>query len=397
MSKSSQARWADQFPDFGQGPLSTEPYISQAYFERECDRIFSSHWLCVGRAAEIEKPGSYFVRDLPMIPASLIVMRTSQGGVQAFHNVCRHRGNRLLDGQGQAGRIVCDYHGWTYQNDGSLIAVPDEDQFVGLDKYTCGLKTVHTQLWQDFVFVNLSIEPKESLSDFLGELGENLGSFPFGEMTQAYRYRVELKTNWKTAMDIGREGYHIRIVHQGTAPDSHSGGDNPFSHLPYVNFFGAHAANSLAGNPEHKPSPAEALVIKFAPTVIQSGEDLSDKPACLNPGGANHWAFDANFIFPNFGIILGPGFCSTDLFIPVRVDRTIWEQTLYAQKPRTAGERISLEFSSVLARDLVREDWSQVEKIQAGLSTGALDEVNLSDQEILIRHAYKTVDDLVSN
>ena len=210
------------------------------------------------------------------------------------------------------------------------------------------------------------------------------------------RYRAELATNWKTAMDIGREGYHIRFVHRGTVPDSHAGGDNPYAHLPYMDIFGPHAANSLGVNPQHRPSPAESFVGRFTPTVIQRGNEAGEQPACLNPGGAEFWGFDAYFIFPNFGLILGPSWFSTDLFIPVDVNRTIWEQSFYACPPRNAGERISLEFSSVLTRDLVREDWAQVERVQSGLGSGAIGEFNLSDQEILVRHAFETVDRLVS-
>ena len=390
-------RWADRFPQLGAGPLPTAPYTSPDYFAGERDRIFSRHWLYACREDDVPEPGSYFVRDLPGIPASILVTRAADDRIRAFHNVCRHRGNRLADGRGTSRRLTCNYHGWTYApEDGTLVGVPDEDQFIGLDRSKCGLRRVPAELWQGFVFINLDDAPAENLDRFLGDLGNRISGFPYREMQRVKRYRAELATNWKTAMDIGREGYHIRFVHRGTVPDSHAGGDNPYAHLPYMEIFGPHAANSLGVNPKHEPSPAESFVGRFAATVIQRGNEADGQPACLNPGGAEFWGFDAYFIFPNFGLILGPSWFSTDLFIPVGVNRTIWEQSFYARPPRNAGERISLEFSSVLTRDLVREDWAQVERVQSGLGSGAIGEFNLSDQEILVRHAFETVDRLVS-
>ena len=258
------------------------------------------------------------------------------------------------------------------------------------------MRPVNTDVWREFVFVNLDDAPDDNLDNFLGKLGEQISGYPYHNMQRVARYRADLSTNWKTAMDIGREGYHIRFVHRGTVPDSHAGGDNPYAHLPHIDIFGVHAANSLGINPNHKLSPAESFVSRFAPTVIQRGDESSGGISCLNPGGAEFWGFDAYFLFPNFGLILGSGWFTTDLFIPVTVNRTIWEQSFYARPPGNAGERISLEFSSVLARDLVREDWAQVERVQSGLRTGAIEQVNLSDQELLVRHAYETVDKLVS-
>ena len=389
-------RWADRFPELGAGSLPATPYTSPDCFALERDRIFSCHWLFACREEDVPEPGSYFVRDLPHIPASVVITRAADNCIRAFHNVCRHRGNRLADGQGRSQRLACNYHGWAYAADGSLVGIPDEDQFIGLDRSKCGLRPVAAEFWQGFVFVNLADAPGESLEEFLGPLGDRISGFPYREMRRVVRYRAELATNWKTAMDIGREGYHIRFVHRNTVPDSHAGGRNPYAHLPYMDIIGPHAANSLGVNPNHVLTPAESFVGRFASTVIQRGDGGADQPACLNPGGAEHWGFDAYFIFPNFGLILGPDWFTTDLFVPVTVDTTIWEQSFHARPPRTAGERLGLEFSSVLTRDLVREDWAQVERVQSGLRSGAAGEIHLSDQELLVRHAYETVNRLVS-
>ena len=101
--------------------------------------------------------------------------------------------------------------------------------------------------------------PPTTVDQFLGTLGERISGFPFHDMQRVVGYRAELATNWKTAMDIGREGYHIRFVHRATVPDSHAGGDNPYAHLPYMEIFGPHAANSLGVNPNHTLLPGGSL------------------------------------------------------------------------------------------------------------------------------------------
>ncbi len=372
-------------------PPEVAAYTSFEQFDLERERIFSTCWLNVGCADDLPEPGDYVVRELPMVPASLIVMRGKDKTVKAFHNVCRHRGNRLLDGNGRAGRIVCDYHGWTYGTEGTLMVVPDEDQFIELEKAQCNLKAVNTNIWNGFVFVNLSAEPQQGLQDFLGEIYSEFHDFPFARTERVATYRAELQANWKTVMDIGRESYHIRFVHSGTVPDSHSSKDNPNSQKPYIKTFGAHARTSIQVNPDHKPTPAEAQVAKHAPTVLQNSKEFNERPTCVNPAGADNWAFDSNFIFPNFGLILGPDWFVMDLFWPIDHGRTIWEQSYHGPRPQTYGERLSQEYSAVLTRDLLREDWSQVEKMQKGMDFGPIDRLILSKQEVLVGHTHNAV------
>src|SRR5262249_15626308 len=108
-------RWTLRYPELGIGPVPVGPCLDPHHFELEREKIFSRVWLNVGRQEEIPKPGDYVVKHLDVCNTSILVVRGKDGAIRAFHNVCRHRGNRLATGcAGNARAFVCGFHGWTY-------------------------------------------------------------------------------------------------------------------------------------------------------------------------------------------------------------------------------------------------------------------------------------------
>ncbi|NNL86476.1 MAG: Rieske 2Fe-2S domain-containing protein, partial [Myxococcales bacterium] len=89
-------RWTKKYPHVGTGPVSTEPCISPEFFELERERVFKRCWLNVGRVGDIPNPGDYFVQDVAVCNTSIVVVRGRDGEVRAFHNVCSHRGNKVV-------------------------------------------------------------------------------------------------------------------------------------------------------------------------------------------------------------------------------------------------------------------------------------------------------------
>ena len=277
----------------GLEPVPVEPTISREYFELECERIFRRVWLNVGVVAQLPRDNSYFVQDIPNTGASVIVTRDSHGKIRAFHNVCVHRGNRLVQTQrGRRLRFVCGYHGWTYDQSGRLLNVPDEDQFPCLDKSASGLKPVAVECWNGFIFINLDPEPAQTLPEALDGLYSALDGFPFEQAQLAGRYVARVKANWKVCMDIGSEGYHVAYVHRSSAPDSHISEENPQGHLPSVRLFGPHRSTAFRANPGHKPTPAEGFVMRHAATVLQGTGNRPRRPASTSTkprtGGSTH-------------------------------------------------------------------------------------------------------------
>ena len=186
-------QWSEKYPNVGTGPVSTEPCISPEYFERERELIFRRHWINLGRVEEIPGAGDYLVRELAVCKVSVLVVRGRDHQVRAFYNVCPHRGNLLvMDDKGRCpGRFGCNFHSWAFTPEGDLAFIPDEDNFFALDKSKLGLTPIHCDIWEGFIFINLSPQPAETLRQFLGGVATQLDGAPFGEMKLLKTYKVE--------------------------------------------------------------------------------------------------------------------------------------------------------------------------------------------------------------
>jgi len=389
-------RWASRYPELGTDPVSVEPNISTEYFERERERIFKRSWLNVGRVDEVPQVGDYFVKDIETLKSSFIIVRGQDGVVRGFYNVCRHRGNRLAQGcSGQARSFVCGFHGWTYDWAGKLARVPDEEQFFGLEKSEYGLTPVGTDVWQGFIFINVDPHPAETLQEFIGELFDQFQGYPFDTMRPTVNYSAVVDVNWKIFMEIFQECYHVAYIHRRSVAEIGTGKDNPFGHLLSVRLYRRHRSASVYYNPEHQPTPAEALAFKYGPTILQGTAAANVLPRGVNPEKSRKWGFDINTIFPNFILDLAHGSYWIQNYWPIAVDRTLWEVKLYMDPATNPGEKIGQEFNKVLMRDAFREDLSRLEDIQANMRSGALTHTPLSDQEIVVRHAYRVVNDIV--
>ena len=160
--------WTKRHPELGTGRVSFEDSISPEFYELEREAIFKRAWLNVGRVEELPRNGSYFTKEIPPGRTSVIVSRGLEGEIRAFHNVCRHRGNKLVwsgtpreETCGAARQFVCKYHGWRYGLDGACRYVHQEREFFDLRKQELGLAAVHCDVWAGFIFVNLAPEPRD--------------------------------------------------------------------------------------------------------------------------------------------------------------------------------------------------------------------------------------------
>jgi phenylpropionate dioxygenase-like ring-hydroxylating dioxygenase large terminal subunit len=180
----------------------------------EYERILKPSWQIVCHVNSIPAPGDFMTLD--MGADSVVAVRNSQGEIQAFHNVCRHRGARILEGTGNCpGAITCPYHGWSYRLTGELIGMPVRESFPGLDRSQHGLKPVRMAIQFGFVFVNLAGDPQpletlwgSFLDDFTPHQFETLQ--PLGPL-----YIEHWDVDWKIAMDNYLESYHVPIGHPG--------------------------------------------------------------------------------------------------------------------------------------------------------------------------------------
>jgi phenylpropionate dioxygenase-like ring-hydroxylating dioxygenase large terminal subunit len=180
----------------------------------ELQRILLPSWQIVCHVNSIPKTGDYQTLDVG--PESVIVLRERGGAIRAYHNVCRHRGSRILDGGGNCpATITCPYHGWTYRHDGGLIGMPVRESFPHLDRSEHGLRPVRVEVAFGFVFVCFSGDPPPP-SESWGRLGERLKDYRLEEMVPLGPISQEIwPVDWKIAMDNYLESYHVPIGHPG--------------------------------------------------------------------------------------------------------------------------------------------------------------------------------------
>ena len=391
-------RWIADYPDLGTAPVPTEPCISEEYYQLERSKVFATSWLKVGRVEDLPEPGSYFVQDIAVCNASIVVMRGNDGAIRAFHNVCTHRGNKLVwDSEkcGKARSFRCRFHGWTFSNSGKLMAVPDEKMFYAIKKEDLGLKPVAVDVWEGFIFANLDPTPRETLKEYLGGIGERLAGFPYGELTQCYAYRAELKANWKVCLDAFSEAYHVLTIHGETVGTANFSKENPMSHPIDVKLYDRHRAAVIYGNPKHKPGPVANVAAKFGRIAMERGVGMDSLPAHINPDRRPDFNFDLCAIFPNFMIHVRPGEYFTHQFWPLDKGRTLWEGRDYLPPAKSAAQKFSQEYSHMMRRNAWLEDTSAMEATFEGLASGVLRQFQLSDPEILVRHGYKVLEDHV--
>ena len=180
-------------------------YTSQDVFDLDMDAIFTKHWLFVAAEAEVPEPGDFVTVQVGS--SSVIIVRDDDEQVRAFHNVCRHRGSRILDDAcGSVGNLVCPYHHWTYDVDGCLLHA--ENQPAGFDRSRFGLKPVHVRNVGGFVFICLAEEPPGDFDDVAARIEPYLAPYELGRTKVAYQMDIVEDGNWKLVMENNRECYH---------------------------------------------------------------------------------------------------------------------------------------------------------------------------------------------
>jgi Rieske 2Fe-2S family protein len=204
--------------------LAPHFYSSPAVFRLESRRIFHGQWFCVGRAEQLPDKGDCL--QVELAGESLLVLRGRDEALRAFYNVCRHRGSQLIRGKplpdaedpaarnsGRLGAaIVCPYHAWSYNLDGSLRAAPFVEFDAACPKDGFSLAAVSLETWGGFIFLNLAVEPPP-LGAQLAKVTRMLGSYPFADMRRGAQLVYDVRANWKAIMENYNECYHCGPVH----------------------------------------------------------------------------------------------------------------------------------------------------------------------------------------
>jgi choline monooxygenase len=347
--------------------LIPDAYVSPEFHALELETVFGRSWVPVCVGEELPEPGSFVVVDVA--GRSLIVCRNREGELRAHHNVCRHRGSRLvIDRAGRVQRFFqCPYHAWAYDLDGVCLGtplftpesgIPKEQQGAfdmsgvrEFDKADHGLHPVRVDAWGGLVFVCLDSEAP-SLLEELGDLPERLAGYRLGEQRLLRRVEYEIHANWKLVAENFSEYYHLPWVHPG---------------LVKVSPLKAHHRWQGAG-----------MYVGFCTSPIAANTDdggWHGLPALSSLGEDD--AVSARFVwlFPNVAINALPNHTFLMLARPTAAGFTE-EVTYLLAHPESvegAGDAIEGEVDALVAfwDEVNREDIGIVERVQLGLADTA--------------------------
>ncbi|MFJ6661263.1 SRPBCC family protein [Streptomyces sp. NPDC091377] len=180
-------------------------YTGEEFFGLDIEAVFARHWIFAATEAEIPEPGDYVTVTLG--PYSIIIVRDDDEDVRAFHNVCRHRGARILnEDRGSVGNIVCGYHLWTYGVDGTLRHA--ESQAPDFDRKCFSLKSVHVRTVAGLVYICLAQEPPADFDEIITRVEPYLAPHNLARAKVAAQIDLVEHGNWKLTMENNRECYH---------------------------------------------------------------------------------------------------------------------------------------------------------------------------------------------
>lgn len=198
-------------------------YHSQSVLDAEKNNLFRKHWIGLGRADRFSEAGQFETLEIAGVPLILIMDR--QLKLHAFNNACRHRGARLLDGEGKTRAIRCPFHCWNYSIDGRLVAAPQMESTQDFNLQDMALVEFAIRIHAGFIFVCFHPEPPD-FDRFIGDFDQLHAPWPLGELLSTRRMKMQVECNWKLFLDVFNEYYHLPYVHPGSinsiyqAPDA---------------------------------------------------------------------------------------------------------------------------------------------------------------------------------
>ncbi len=338
-------------------------YTDQRFFELEREKVFRAAWQVMGHVNEAPNAGDYMTLD--MLGERVVTVRGADGVLRSFHNVCRHRAAKLApEARGACGhRIVCPYHAWSYNLDGSLASVPKWQGFEGLDKAAHGLAPVEQEIFHGFVFVRFDAEGP-SIAEMMAPYEEEIAAYELERLIPNGRVTLRPRgVNWKNVADNYSDGMHIPVAHPGL-----------------TRLFGATYAIE-----------AQPWVDRMSGELQQNAsENWSERLYQSLLGGMTHipaerrrtWLYYK--LWPNVAFDIYPDQVDFMQFIPVSATQTLIREVAYVY-PETSREMNAARYLNWrINRQVNAEDTRLIEGVQAGMSSSAYTSGPLSPNEVCL-------------
>jgi choline monooxygenase len=205
--------------------LPNECYTSKDYTLIERKKLFEDKWIVAGVASSIPEIGD--VKPIDILGMPILILRNKQNEVKVFHNVCSHRGVKLVSKSGKINSLIrCPYHSWSYSLDGELIATPhiggmNKHSVEGFDKSKSNLKEIRSYIWLDLIMININ-QNEMSFEEYIKPLSDRWEKFwPIKDRELIHHsndfgyFKLNAKCNWKFAIENYCESYHLPWVHPG--------------------------------------------------------------------------------------------------------------------------------------------------------------------------------------
>jgi phenylpropionate dioxygenase-like ring-hydroxylating dioxygenase large terminal subunit len=340
--------------------------LCEQRFGRE-KALFRTLPLLVAHSSEVSQPGDYVVRELD--GTSWLLVRGDDGVVRGFYNYCQHRGTKLVhDQMGCTRRFVCPYHAWTYGVKGNLLGVPRADLFPGLDKSQLSLKSVDVEEAHGFVWLTQVASEKRSIYDYLGGLNtefEELGLANY----QVYFDKIRtLKANWKLPIFAFLESYHISTLHRDSIAEFF------IENIAFSEQFGPH-------------------IRSFVPRT----NVLDLQTANLEEVQIAEYITPTNIVFPNVCMIAHPtSYSVISMFPGASPAESLWRHVLLVPElPVSDAQKAHYDKTIKVLDETTyqNEDFWVSEQIQEGINAGAINELLLAKNELMLKVFNDTVND----
>ncbi|MCA1653362.1 MAG: aromatic ring-hydroxylating dioxygenase subunit alpha [Sphingomonadales bacterium] len=343
-------------------------YHDEDFFAAEQRAFLRAAPQPVCHESEIARPGEW--RSLAYLGESVIVIRGDDGAVRAFLNLCRHRGSRLVDGEGGcARRLTCPYHAWSYAGDGRLIGVPHRTEYPGLDPAELGLIPVALEQWRGFLFVTL--EPgAASVAEMMAPYEPEIAPYRLEDLRPIGRVTLRPRAlNWKTIADNYSDGLHIPIGHPGLTR---------LFGRDYRIDAGEHV-DRMEGDLVERPSanPSERAYQKLLPEVEH-----------LPVSHRRKWLYYK--LFPNVAFDIYPDQVDFMQFLPVSATETVIREISYAlpdapDDPWRREMKAARFLNWRINRRVNAEDTALIARVQAGMQSPSYIPGPLGTSEVCLR------------
>jgi Rieske 2Fe-2S family protein len=355
---------------FGQSRmLPRDAYTSPRVFAFEQERFFAGSWTCVGREGDLEATGAQ--RAVRVGGAGVLLVRGADGRVRAFANTCRHRGHELLGVGEQTSRrtVLCPYHAWTYDLDGSLRAAPGFRDHTEFRPGEHGLVELPLESWHGFLFVNGSGDAPP-FAEHVGALDELVAPYQPARLVPLASHAYDLACNWKVVLENYHECYHCPLIHpelcQVSPPAS---GDNFELDGAWVGGtmdLKDHAVTmSLDGHSDGVPIP---------------GLDADRLRIVAYLG-----------LFPNLLLSLHPDYVMTHLVEPLGPDLSHVVCTWYFPPEATERPGFDPAYAVEFWDRTNRQDWAACESVQRGMASPHFQPGPLAPAEDAVYHVVTMI------